>query len=147
MKRKINFLLISILILSLLSCGRYIKDAKDTAFKEFKPSELLRKYEYFKDMSAMLDKKTADISVYEGKIKSLEKDYEGIKRVDWARDDREQLSIWRSEFDGIKASYNELAAEYNSAMSKFNYAFCNIGTLPQGATIPLPREFKPYIYQ
>lgn len=142
--KKLFILLLSVVLFT--SC-RYFNNAKETAFKEFSPSALLEKYEYFKDMSAQLDKKTADIAVYEGKIKSLEQDYAGVKRSEWARDDREQLSIWKSEFDGVKASYNSLAAEYNSAMSKFNYAFCNVGTLPRGATVPLPREFKPYIYQ
>lgn len=138
-------ILIFIGLMAFGTCVRYCGNANETAFKEFSPSALLKKYEYFKDMSAQLDKKTADIKIFEGKIKGLEKDYAGIKRTEWARDDREQLSIWKSEFDGIKASYNELAAQYNSAMSKFNYAFCNIGTLPQGASQPLPREFKPYI--
>ena len=41
--------------------------------------------------------------------------------------------------------HNQLCAEYNSAMSKFNYRFTNIGDLPEGATEPLPREYKPYI--
>jgi hypothetical protein len=59
----------------------------------------------------------------------------------------ERLSIWQSEVAGVKASYNLLAADYNSAMSKFNYAFCNVGKLPQGAVEPLPREYKPYIYK
>jgi hypothetical protein len=41
--------------------------------------------------------------------------------------------------------HNELCSEYNSAMSKFNYAFTNVGSLPQGATTVLPKEVKPYI--
>jgi two-component SAPR family response regulator len=129
-----------------VSC-RYVNDASNTAFKEFKPSELLKKYEYYKDASAALDKKIADIQVYSVRVKTMEDAYKGVKRSEWAKDDREQLSIWMSEVAGIKASYNTLAAEYNSAMSKFNWAFCNTGTLPQGATNPLPREYKPYITQ
>lgn len=132
------------MVVALASC-RYVNDASDTAFKEFKPSALLEKYEYYKDMSAALDKKLADLGVYETRIKDLKEQYAGIARKDWARDDREQMSIWQSELSGIKASYNQLASDYNSAMSKFNYAFCNTGELPKGATIPLPREFKPYI--
>jgi hypothetical protein len=126
---------------------RYTHDAKETAFKEFKPSALLKKYEYYKDVSASLDKKIADVQVYDVRVKSLQDEYKGVKRTEWAREDREQLSIWMSEVAGIKASYNTLAAEYNSAMSKFNWAFCNVGTLPQGAANPLPKEYKPYITQ
>ena len=132
------------MIVALASC-RYANDGLDTAFKEFKPSALLEKYEYYKDMSASLDKKIADMGVYETRIKDLKGQYIGVARKDWARDDREQMSIWQSELSGIKASYNELASEYNSAMSKFNYAFCNVGELPKGAENPLPREFKPYV--
>lgn len=124
---------------------RYCNNASNTAYKEFNAAALLKKYEYFKDVSAQLDKKLADIKIYEGKVKSLENDYKDISRQKWARDDREQLSIWKSELDGIKASYNGLAAEYNSAMSKFNYSFCNVGELPKGASEPLPKEYKPYI--
>lgn len=137
-------LLLFLIVLFASSC-RYAQDGADTAFKEFKPSALLKKYEYFKDMSAQLDKKQADLKVYENRLADLKEQYKGIPRKDWARDDREQYSIWCSEQSGIKASYNSLAADYNSAMSKFNYAFCNVGTLPEGATQPLPREFKPYI--
>lgn len=39
----------------------------------------------------------------------------------------------------------KVTAEYNAAMVKFNYAFCNVGTLPQGATTPLAREYKTYL--
>jgi len=129
----------------IVSCGRYGQDARDTIYDEFKVSSLLEKYEYYKDAAAALDKKIADIGVYNTRITSLKADYEGLARKDWPKDDREQMSIWQSELSGIKASYNTLASEYNSAMSKFNYSFCNIGKLPQGATIPLPKEFKPYI--
>ena len=132
------------LIVALASC-RYANDGLDTAFKEFKPSELLKKYEYYKDMSAALDKKIADMGVYESRITELKQQYVGVARKDWAKDDREQMSIWQSELSGIKASYNQLASDYNSAMSKFNYAFCNVGELPKGAEKSLPREFKPYI--
>jgi hypothetical protein len=45
----------------------------------------------------------------------------------------------------MKYSFNQLAADYNAQMAKINYAFCNVGQLPQGATTPLPREYKPYI--
>ena len=55
------------------------------------------------------------------------------------------MSLWRSEVAGVKASYNGLAAEYNAQMAKFNWQFCNVGDLPKGADVALPREFKPYV--
>lgn len=124
--------------------GWFSNTAK-VAQEQFGAEALLRKYEWFKDASAGLDKKRADITVYEQRLKNLEVAYKGVPRKEWPRDDREQFSIWQSEEAGIKASYNSLAADYNSQMSKFNYRFTNVGELPGGATIPLPREYKEYI--
>jgi hypothetical protein len=121
--------------------------AMDVAIDEVGPKALLKKYQWFKDASAQLDKKTADIKVYESRFKSMEDGYKGTPRVQWPRDDREQYNLWQSEVAGIKASYNGLAAEYNSNMSKINWAFCNKGELPKGADQPLPREYKPYVTQ
>lgn len=136
---------ITLIAIPFNTCSTVAKDAEQTAVKEFKPSALLKKYEYFKDVSAQLDKKVADINVYSARFEQLKQDYGYLPRAQWGREDREQYNIWMSEVAGIKASYNELAAEYNSAMSKFNYSFCNVGQLPQGATTPLPREYKPYL--
>jgi len=141
--KKLIILLISIAFI-FTNC-RYGNNAADTLYNQTKASALLKKYEWFKDASAQLDKKIADIAVYEEKNKSLMESYAGLKRSEWARDDREQLSIWMAELAGVKSSYNGLAAEYNSQMSKINWSFCNIGTLPSGATQPLPKSYKPYI--
>ena len=64
--------------------------------------------------------------------------------IQWPREDREQFNLWEQEVAGIKASYNMLAADYNAQMAKFNWAFAERGKLPEGATDPLPREYKPY---
>lgn len=135
------------MLVCLPGCGgcRYIQDAQDTAFGEFKASTLLKKYEWFKDAAAQCEAKLASLKAYEARQKSLQAAYAGDKRQAWSREDREQSNLWEQEKAGIKASYNNLAAEYNAQMSKFNYAFCNAGSLPQGATQPLPREFKPYV--
>jgi len=71
--------------------------------------------------------------------------YGSAARKEWAREDREQFNVWSSEVAGVKASYNSLAAEYNAQMAKMNWRFTNVGMLPQGATQPLPREYKPYV--
>lgn len=143
MKKYFTLIILSLLVFT--SCGRYVQDAKDTAFKELKVSTLLTKYEWFKDASAQLDKKLADIAIYDAKMKTISEGYAGVSRKDWARDDREQLSIWASELAGVKASFNGLSAEYNAQMSKINWRFCNVGDLPPGATISLPREYKSYL--
>ena len=122
------------LLLSLSLVTIQCNDAKDTVYNEFKVSTLLKKYEYFKDLSAAIDKKRADIELYQIEISSYTKE-----------DDRFYVEQRKSELIGIIAMHNQLCAEYNSAMSKFNYRFTNTGDLPEGATEPLPREYKPYI--
>lgn len=119
-------------------------EAATVAKEEFGARAMLQKYEWFKDSSAELDKKKADIAVYKTRITALQQDYEGVARKDWPRTDREQMSIWRSEHSGVVASFNGLAAEYNAQMAKFNWSFTNAGQLPQGASETLPREFKTY---
>lgn len=119
-------------------------EAAQVAKEEFGPRAMLQKYEWFKDASAQLDKKKADIGVYDSRVADLFADYEGVKRKDWPRSDREQLSVWRSEVAGVRASFNGLSADYNAQMAKFNWSFANAGSLPKGATEPLPSEYKPY---
>ncbi len=113
-----------------------IGDGCNTVKKEFQPSALLKKYEYFKDLSAGIDKKRADIEMYREDLK----DYDPADK-----EDRFNLQQRKSELMGIISIHNDMCADYNAAMAKFNYAFCNVGTLPAGATVPLPREHKTYI--
>lgn len=123
--------------------GGAVDNAAKVVKQEFYPEALLKKYEWFKDASAALDKKQADMAVYDKRLSDLVAAYKGVSRKDWPRDDREQYSIWSSEAAGIRASYNQLAAEYNSEMSKFNWRFANVGDVPPGGK-PLPREYRPY---
>ena len=138
------FIPLVLLCFSFASCMRACNEAADVAHEEFGPRELLRKYEWFKDASAKLDKKKADIKVYKNRLKTLADTYEGEKRKDWAKEDREQYNQISAEIAGVQASYNTLAAEYNAQMAKFNWQFANAGKLPEGATDPLPKEYKPY---
>lgn len=125
--------------------GGWFREAAVVAQEQFGPRELLRKYEWFKDAAAALDKKQADLSVYESRLKALDTAYVGQPRGKWSRDDREQSSIWQSECAGVAASFNSLAADYNAQMAKFNWRFCEAGRQPDGSATPLPREFKPYL--
>lgn len=115
---------------------RSFGDTVDTVHKEFSSSALLKKYEYFKDVSASIDKKRADLEAYKSELS-------GYKVTD--KDSRFYFEQRKSEALGLLSSYNGLVAEYNSAMSKFNYRFCNAGTMPASNLDPLPREYKPYI--
>lgn len=136
----------AILIVAGRGC-QWANRAVVVAYEEIDPAVLLRKYAWFKDAAAQLDKKRADIKVYGQRLSRMEADYQGAARKDWARTDKEQMSVWQSEMVGVKASYNALAAEYNAQMAKINWCFCNVGQLPKGATEPLPREYAPYVEQ
>jgi hypothetical protein len=122
-------------------------EAAKVAQQEFGPEAILKKYEWFKDAAAQLEKKQADITVYESRTKSMNETYKNLSREKWPREDREQFNVWQSEVAGVKASYNQLAADYNSQMAKLNWRFANVGDLPKGAEKPLPREFKEYTIQ
>ena len=117
----ITFLAIFIIITTTGYFIGWFGDAATTMKKEFAPSVALKKYEWFKDASAQLIKKEADIKVYQSRLDSLKTDYAEVKRKDWDRTDKETFSKWQSEVAGVKASYNGLAAEYNAASSKFNW--------------------------
>jgi hypothetical protein len=146
------FMLIVLAIIGLTIGGLFLHGcsaAVNTAHKaidvvadQLDPATLLKKYEWFKDASAQCDKKLADIQVYENRFTQTKQMYG--EPTKWPRDVREQVMLWQSEVSGITASYNSLAADYNAQMAKINYRFCNVGNLPQGATEPLPREYKPY---
>lgn len=105
--------------------------------EQFGAQASLDKYEWFKNAATALEKKLADIKVYETRQLVLTVAYEGKSRAEWAREDREQSSVWASELAGIKASYNSLAAEYNANMAKFNWRYARTGEIP--------REFEPYV--
>lgn len=114
-------------------------DAANTVNKEFNASALLKKYEDFKNLSAAIDEKRAEIEMYQSEIQEMNQN----KSMD--KDDKFYLQQRKSELLGIISIHNGLCADYNSAMSKFNYRFTNRGDLPATNLEPLPREIKPYI--
>ena len=114
-------------------------DAAQTVNKEFNASALLKKYEDFKNLSAAIDEKRAEIEMYQSEIQEMSEN----KSMD--KDDKFYLQQRKSELLGIISIHNGLCADYNSAMSKFNYRFTNRGDLPATNLEPLPREIKPYI--
>lgn len=123
-----------ILLLTLLSCS-YLTDADRLVYEQTNAHAALRKYEWFKDAAAQLDKKRADIQVYQSRMTGMETIYVNQPRQSWLRSDAEAYNTWSSEVAGAVASYNALAAEYNSNMSKINWAYADT----------LPREFTPYM--
>lgn len=130
---------------STVACDEAVQVAHD----ELGPRALLNKYMLLKEMHAQLDKKKADIAVYDRRFSNLKEQYtdekgKPIPRIKWAREDRDQANMWEAEYAGVVASYNDLAAQYNAKMAEVNWSFCNVGTLPKGADETLPREYAPY---
>lgn len=139
-----GFALIVACIWGIGTCFGVFGEAAAVAREEVGPRALLVKYEWFKDARSALDAKRANIKVYETRFTRLQTDYAGLPRSKWPEDERQQANLWSSELAGIVASYNRLASDYNANMAKVNWAFTNAGSLPQGATEVLPREYAAY---
>ena len=127
---------VAIFIIVAVSVVLSLTDTANVVHKEFSTSALLKKYEYFKELSAAIDKKRADLNAYKANLQEY-------KITD--KDSRFYYEQSKAEAMGILMMHNQLVADYNAGMSKFNYAFCNVGTLPASNLDPLPREFKPYL--
>jgi hypothetical protein len=136
MKLFAYFIGFGILIIITIGIFRSCSDTANVIHNEFSTSALLKKYEYFKNLSAAIDSKRADLSAYKSNLQ----DYK-IKD----KDDKFYYEQSKAEAMGILMMYNQLVSEYNAGMSKFNYSFCNVGTLPASNLEPLPREYKPYL--
>ena len=127
-------------VVIVLTIGGYILgwfgEAAKVAKEEFGPEASLEKYEWFKETGATLQEKKRTIEVYENNVKEIEADYEGIKRIDWDRTDKEQINQWRLEVAGLKASFNQTAAEYNAASDEFNW---------KPYKTDIPKEYESYL--
>ena len=127
----------------------WFDDGAKVAQEQLYPSALLKKYEWFKDAHAQLEAKRKNIQTMESREQELIDAYlvdgKATPRIHWLRSDAEQFNLWESEIAGLKANYNDLAAQYNAQMSKINYRFTNVGDIPGGSDEPLPRNIAPYI--
>lgn len=116
-------IMLAFFILGMLGYGlSWFGEAGQVAKEEFGPRASLEKYEWFKDASSQLEKKKEDINIYLQRINSFEQDYEGVKRKDWDRIDKQTYSQYQQELAGVRSSYNKLAAQYNANSVKFNWS-------------------------
>ncbi len=125
-----KYVLMILSAILLTSCG-WFSEANTVAREEFGARGSLKKYEWFKDASETIIEKKQTIEIYQANLKSLSEEYEGTKRKDWDRLDKQQFNQWKLEIVGIKASYNKVVKEYNSQSSKFNWSFYNTSDLPR----------------
>lgn len=138
---------VAIMGAALGTCGyafNWCSKTAEVVQDEVGPRALLDKYMWLKDAHAQLEKKQADIKVYQVGLNNISAQYYKIPRNKWAREDRDAYNIRSTEVAGVIASYNDLAAQYNAKMSEVNWKFTNVGDLPRGASEPLPREYAPY---
>lgn len=92
------------------------------ANEQFGPRAMLAKYEWFKNASAKLDEQSANLLAYRAKIDAFKSDYEGIKKSEWPRDERQAFNQLRAEYQGMLQMYNSVASDYNAQSSKFNWS-------------------------
>ncbi len=89
------------------------------AHKEFDPSAMLRKYEWFKDQYAQMQQISKRTEDAESRIKRFES-FNGAPSK-WGWQTHDEYNRLGTVLQGYKDQYNSLAAEYNSQSSKFNW--------------------------
>lgn len=93
----------------------WIGGAAGVAQKEFSAEAMLKKYEWFKDASHQLDKKSKDVDIYIDRVDELK----SLGLTD--RFSRQELFQLQSELAGVKGSFNILCEEYNAQSTKFTW--------------------------
>lgn len=116
-------------------CG----EAGQVAKEEFGPRASLRKYEWFKNAAQQLQAKQANIEASEADLAASKAEWASTAPTDVPRDVREALDLRRKEVLGLKANFNQLAAEYKANVSKVNWKAMNVDNLPS--------EFTEYVSQ
>lgn len=114
-------------------------EAAQVAKEEFGPRASLRKYEWFKDAAQQLQAKKANIESSEADLAVAKAEWAGTAPTDVPRDVREAMDLRRKEVLGLKANFNQLAAEYNANVGKVNWSAMNVDDLPS--------EFTQYVTQ
>lgn len=138
-KAGIGIIAVGILFSAIGMVTGWFGEAATVARQEFGPKAMLTKYEWFKDASAALDRKQANISVYQTRLSV----FTDMDRKEMDRIDKQQQAQWLAEVAGVKASYNMLASDWNSQISKFHWKPF-LGDLPPGAEKLLTKEYAPY---
>lgn len=117
----------------------WFSEAGKVAKEEFGPRASLRKYEWFKNAAQQLQAKKANIDASEADLAASKAEWASTAPTDVPRDVREAMDLRRKEVLGLKANFNQLAAEYNANVSKVNWSSMNVDGLPS--------EFTQYVSQ
>lgn len=117
----------------------WFSEAAQVAKEELGPRALLKKYSWFKDTAQQLQAKKANIDTAETDLGAVKAEWANVPATQVPRDVRESWEQRRAELRGLKANFNQLAAEYNANVRKVNWSAMN--------TENLPAEFTEYVVQ
>lgn len=124
----LGFILYGMIIMS--SCN-FIGDGMDTAQKEYAPSAMLNKYEWFQAQSQFITKSAEDVKNYKTTLDSNLNQYTKIygDPKSWdiltKSNYQESYNKAKSVYDATVQTYNKLVADYNTQSSKFNWQTFN----------------------
>jgi len=141
-------LFVAMVLVNGCNAMRWGHEASEVAYQETRPTVLLKKYRYFKQVAAKLDALQANIAAMDSTLKTWERRYQALPTEKWPRHVSEQYDSRLAETNATKANFNALASDYNQAMSDTAFAFCNVGSLPKGfpeGATALKRKFATYI--
>jgi len=128
MKKYLFVALAFIGILSLGSC-RFVDDGIETAHKEFDPSAMLRKYEWFKNQSEYILKSEKDITNAKTLRDGIRTQFEadnGKDHKSWdpvtKKQYQDKVDLQDQMVTATVSQCNKIIADYNAQSSKFNWA-------------------------
>lgn len=122
-------------------------DQTNTNFQENKNSTQLEKYMWFKQQAANIDGLNASIMQETSDIAALDQQYNTYNVTSWLQVDRDHYYKWTDQKQVDIKTYNQDVSDYNARMVEANWAYCNVGAMPQGLEgyPALPKEYRVYI--
>jgi hypothetical protein len=103
------------------SCG--------TAYDEYSPGAMLKKYEWFKNQAESYKQISARYENFEKAISNFVANFPD--RAKWSWQDREEYQRLCSVRDGYLSQVNSIIADYNAQSGKFNWSAFNTADVPR----------------
>lgn len=125
--------------------GKINEGAATVVVSNFDPVRMQKVYENLQTLKTDIEKYKVIALTYDDKQQSLMKLY-GANATAWPKDVRSEYADDDWAKTGALNNYNNLVSQYNGEMSKWNYAFCNIGPAPYGVQgyQPMPKGYREY---
>ena len=112
----------------------WFSEAGGVAREEGGPRAAVKKYSWFKDAAQALQAKKANIEASEAGLAAAKEEWRDVPPTEVPRDAREAIELRRKELLGLKANFNQLAAEYNANVRKVHWEVFNTENLPNAFT-------------